>query len=86
MVIGAGVIGLELGSAWRRLGSEVIVLEYLDRILLGTARRSASSSSASSPSRGLQFRLSSRVTGVEVRIERDFRRGARGRGSADPQG
>src|SRR3712207_4719966 len=35
VVIGAGVIGLELGSVWRRLGSEVVVLEFLDRILAG---------------------------------------------------
>ena len=35
LVIGAGVIGLELGSVWRRLGSEVLVVEYLDRILPG---------------------------------------------------
>src|ERR671917_1560284 len=35
VVIGAGVIGLELGSVWRRLGSEVIVVEYLVRILAG---------------------------------------------------
>ena len=33
MVIGAGVIGLELGSVWRRLGAEVTVVEFLDRIL-----------------------------------------------------
>jgi dihydrolipoamide dehydrogenase len=35
MVVGAGVIGLELGSVWRRLGAEVTVVEYLDRILPG---------------------------------------------------
>ena len=35
LVIGAGVIGLELGSVWRRLGSEVLVVEFLDRILPG---------------------------------------------------
>src|SRR5262249_23859433 len=35
LVVGAGVIGLELGSVWRRLGSEVIVVEFLDRILPG---------------------------------------------------
>src|SRR5215510_1464331 len=35
LVIGAGVVGLELGSVWRRLGSKVIVVEVLDRILLG---------------------------------------------------
>ena len=34
-MIGAGVIGLELGSVWRRLGAEVTVVEYLDRILPG---------------------------------------------------
>src|SRR5262249_20422891 len=36
LVVGAGVIGLELGSVWRRLGAEVTVVEYLDRILPGT--------------------------------------------------
>src|SRR6476619_1487719 len=35
LVVGAGVIGLELGSVWRRLGSEVVVVEFLDRILTG---------------------------------------------------
>src|SRR5205085_12656793 len=35
LVVGAGVIGLELGSVWRRLGAEVIVVEFLDRILPG---------------------------------------------------
>ena len=38
LVIGAGVIGLELGSVWRRLGSKVTVVEFLDRILPGTSR------------------------------------------------
>ena len=36
IVVGAGVIGLELGSVWRRLGAEVTVVEFLDRILPGT--------------------------------------------------
>ena len=51
LVIGAGVIGLELGSVWRRLGAEVTVVEFLDRILpgmdgeVGQARSSASSTS-----------------------------------------
>ena len=40
LVIGAGVIGLELGSVWRRLGTEVVVVEFLDRILPGHGRRS----------------------------------------------
>jgi dihydrolipoamide dehydrogenase len=41
LVIGAGVIGLELGSVWRRLGAEVLVVEFLDRILPGRASRSS---------------------------------------------
>src|SRR5258708_32374530 len=36
LVVGAGVIGLELGSVWRRLGAQVTVVEFLDRILPGT--------------------------------------------------
>ncbi len=40
LVIGAGVIGLELGSVWRRLGAEVTVVEFLDRILPGMDSRS----------------------------------------------
>ena len=66
VVIGAGVIGLELGSAWRRLGSEVIVLEYLDRILLGIGEVGKQFQRILAK-QGLQFRLLSRVTGVEVR-------------------
>ena len=38
IVIGAGVIGLELGSVWRRLGAKVTVIEYLDRIVPGAGR------------------------------------------------
>ena len=52
IVIGAGIIGLELGSVWRRLGAEVTVVEYLDRIMPpARTARSPSSPSASSPSR-----------------------------------
>jgi len=40
-VIGAGVIGLELGSVWRRLGSKVTVIEYLDRITPGIDEETA---------------------------------------------
>jgi dihydrolipoamide dehydrogenase len=67
VVIGAGVIGLELGSVWRRLGSEVIVLEYLDRILPGMDGEVGKQFQRILAKQGLQFRLSSRVTGVEVR-------------------
>ncbi len=52
LVVGAGVIGLELGSVWRRLGSEVLVVEFLDRILPGMdAEVAQEHRSASSPSR-----------------------------------
>ena len=50
-MIGAGVIGLELGSVWRRLGAEVTVVEFLDRILPGMDAKSDASSSACSKSR-----------------------------------
>jgi dihydrolipoyl dehydrogenase len=67
VVIGAGVIGLELGSVWRRLGSEVIVLEYLDRILPGMDGEVGKQFQRILAKQGLQFRLSSKVTGVEVK-------------------
>ena len=67
VVIGAGVIGLELGSVWRRLGSEVIVLEYLDRILPGMDSEVAKQFQRILGKQGLQFRLSSKVTGVTVK-------------------
>ena len=51
LVVGAGVIGLELGSVWRRLGAEVLVVEFLDRILPGMDAEVAAHLSASSPSR-----------------------------------
>ena len=65
--IGAGVIGLELGSVWRRLGSEVIVVEFLDRILPGHGQRGLpASSSACFEKQGMTFKLSSKVTGVDA--------------------
>jgi len=67
IVIGAGVIGLELGSVWRRLGSEVVVLEYLDRILPGMDGEVARQFQRILGKQGVQFRLSSKVTGVEVK-------------------
>lgn len=65
LIIGAGVIGLELGSVWRRLGSEVLVVEYLDRILPGMDGEIAKSFQRILEKQGLSFRLSSKVTGVE---------------------
>jgi dihydrolipoamide dehydrogenase len=64
VVIGAGVIGLELGSVWRRLGSEVTVIEYLDRILPGMDGDVARSFQRILEKQGIRFRLSQKVTGV----------------------
>ncbi len=64
VVIGAGVIGLELGSVWRRLGSEVIVVEYLDRILPGMDSDVARTFQRILAKQGFEFRLGQKVTGV----------------------
>jgi dihydrolipoamide dehydrogenase len=66
VVIGAGVIGLELGSVWRRLGSEVIVVEYLDRILPGMDSEVAKQFQRILGKQGMQFKLGSKVTKVET--------------------
>jgi dihydrolipoamide dehydrogenase len=65
LVIGAGVIGLELGSVWRRLGSEVIVVEFLDRILPGMDADTCRQFQRILQKQGITFRLSSKVTGVD---------------------
>jgi dihydrolipoamide dehydrogenase len=67
VVIGAGVIGLELGSVWRRLGSEVIVIEYLDRILPGMDGEVGKQFQRILQRQGMQFRLSQKVTKAERR-------------------
>jgi dihydrolipoamide dehydrogenase len=65
VVIGGGVIGLELGSVWRRLGSEVTVIEFLDRILPGMDDEIAKQFLRIQQKQGVQFKLSSKVTAVE---------------------
>jgi dihydrolipoamide dehydrogenase len=65
LVIGAGVIGLELGSVWRRLGSEVLVVEFLDRILPGMDLEVGRQFQRILERQGMTFRLSSKVTKVE---------------------
>jgi dihydrolipoamide dehydrogenase len=62
VVIGAGVIGLELGSVWSRLGAKVTVLEYLDRILAGMDGETAALAQKSLTQQGLEFKLGVRVT------------------------
>jgi dihydrolipoamide dehydrogenase len=64
IVIGAGVIGLELGSVWRRLGSAVTVVEYLDRILPEADAEIARHAQRAFKKQGLSFVLGARVTGA----------------------
>ena len=64
IVVGAGIIGLELGSVWRRLGAEVIVIEFLDRILPGMDLEVAKQFQRMLEKQGFKFHLSSKVTGV----------------------
>ncbi|HEY8945060.1 MAG TPA: FAD-dependent oxidoreductase, partial [Polyangiaceae bacterium] len=66
IVIGAGYIGLELGSVWRRLGSEVTVVEYLERILPGMDSEIAEEAERIFERQGLKFRLGSAVSGARV--------------------
>ncbi len=61
-VIGGGYIGLELGSVWRRLGAEVTVIEFLDRIVPGMDAEIARNFQRILAKQGLKFRLSTKVT------------------------
>ena len=67
VVIGGGVIGLELGSVWRRLGAEVIVVEYLDQLLPGMDMDIRKESAKIFKKQGMTLRLSTKVTGVTVK-------------------
>ncbi|MEK7317319.1 MAG: dihydrolipoyl dehydrogenase [Candidatus Eisenbacteria bacterium] len=66
VVIGAGYIGLELGSVWLRLGAKVTVLEYLDRILPGMDTELATEAKRIFERQGMTFLLGRRVTGARV--------------------
>ncbi len=67
VVIGAGVIGLELGSVWSRLGAEVEVVEYLDRILPGIDGETAKAFHRLLEKQGFTFNLGQKVSKVEAR-------------------
>jgi dihydrolipoamide dehydrogenase len=76
IVVGAGIIGMELGSVWRRLGAEVTVVEFLDHILPGIDSEVARQFHRIQEKQGISFKLSSKVTAVDksgrtlkVRIE-----------------
>ncbi|HEY0648310.1 dihydrolipoyl dehydrogenase [Phenylobacterium sp.] len=66
VVIGAGIIGLELGSVWRRLGAKVTVLEFLDRICPGMDAEMAKTFQRSLTKQGMEFRLGAKVTGAKA--------------------
>jgi dihydrolipoamide dehydrogenase len=66
LIVGAGIIGLELGSVWRRLGAEVTIVEFLDHILPGLDREIANQFHRMLQKQGLTFKLSSKVTGVDT--------------------
>jgi dihydrolipoamide dehydrogenase len=66
IVIGAGVIGLELGSVWRRLGAEVEVVEYLDKIGAGMDAEVATAFQRGLTKQGMTFRMGTKVTGARV--------------------
>lgn len=67
LIVGAGVIGLELGSVWRRLGAEVTVVEFLDRILPGMDGEIAKTFQRSLKKQGFDIRLSTKVSGVDTK-------------------
>ena len=66
LLIGAGVIGLELGSVWRRLGAKVTVVEFLDGILPGMDGEVRRQAQRIFEKQGMVFKLSSKVTGVDA--------------------
>ena len=66
VVVGAGIIGLELGSVWRRLGAEVTVVEFLDRICAGIDDEITKFFQRALAKQGLKFKLSTKVTKAET--------------------
>ncbi len=66
VVIGGGIIGLELGSVWRRLGARVTVVEYLDQIMPGFDGEIRKESAKIFKKQGFEFRTGTKVTGVSV--------------------
>ena len=66
LVVGAGAIGLELGSVWNRLGSEVTMLEFLPRIALGFDLELSNLLQRALTAQGIKFHLETKVTGVKI--------------------
>jgi dihydrolipoamide dehydrogenase len=66
LVVGAGIIGLELGSVWRRLGAQVMIVEFLDHILPGIDGEIARAFQRIQQKQGIAFKLSSKVAAVDT--------------------
>jgi dihydrolipoamide dehydrogenase len=66
LIVGAGVIGLELGSVWHRLGAQVTVVEFLDRILPGMDGEVAKQFQRILEKQGFAFKLGAKVTGIDT--------------------
>src|SRR6201994_3135237 len=66
LIVGAGVIGLELGSVWHRLGAKVTVVEFLDRILPGMDGEVAKQFQRILEKQGFSFKLAAKVTGIDT--------------------
>src|SRR5271154_1919884 len=66
LIVGAGIIGLELGSVWRRLGAHVTIVEFLDHILPGIDGEVAKQFHRMLQKQGLTFRLSSKVAAIDT--------------------
>jgi dihydrolipoamide dehydrogenase len=66
LIVGAGVIGLELGSVWHRLGAQVMVVEFLDRILPGNDAEVAKQFQRILEKQGFAFKLGAKVTAVDT--------------------
>jgi dihydrolipoamide dehydrogenase len=67
VVIGGGIIGLEMGSVWRRLGAKVTIVEYLDQIMPGFDGEIRKESAKIFKKQGFEIRISTKVTGVAVK-------------------
>jgi len=65
LIVGAGIIGLELGSVWRRLGADVTIVEFLDHILPGIDTEVAKQFHRMLQKQGIAVRLSSKVAGID---------------------
>ncbi|MBN9317060.1 MAG: dihydrolipoyl dehydrogenase [Devosia sp.] len=73
LVIGGGIIGLELGSVWGRLGAKVQVVEFLDRILPGLDSEAARQMQRTLQKQGIEFRLSTKVTAIDKQADGSLR-------------